>query len=161
MPSSDQPSRELVSPRYKRSFTRLAMPEVQRKALGVAVAFSLALLVAQGIGVAFAINRVALLAPDQSVFILQELPSILLSTAAVAFVLFVPLVLCVVLGSTHRFVGPLHRINKYLEDHLAGKDVGRLKLRKKDVLREMASNLDKVVAENQSLREQVSKRAAA
>ncbi|MEX1023701.1 MAG: hypothetical protein WD226_01370 [Planctomycetota bacterium] len=121
------------------------LPATQFKALGAALAFALVLMVAQGIGVAFAVHYVAQLAPERSASILHELPWILTRTALIALVLLVPPVLALVIGGLHKVVGPVARIECYLREHLKGKDVEQLHLRKDDMLQDLAKLVDQVV----------------
>ena len=51
----------------------------------------------------------------------------------------------VALELSHRIAGPLHRIEKEIDDYLAGKKVGTITLRKKDELKSLAHKINRLL----------------
>ena len=56
-----------------------------------------------------------------------------------------PLILSLTLRETHRYAGPIYRIEMYLKKLCAGEDPGPLELRKKDHLKDIAQLLGEAV----------------
>ena len=61
-------------------------------------------------------------------------------------VLFVIVAFSIVFS--HRIAGPLYRIEKTLDDFIAGKEVEPIRLRRGDELKELASKINQVIEKN-------------
>jgi len=64
----------------------------------------------------------------------------------ILMIAFIVVTLWVSITYTHRLYGPLVSVNRYLDDLADGKNVGPLKLRRKDELDGMADRLNRVVS---------------
>jgi signal transduction histidine kinase len=60
----------------------------------------------------------------------------------------IPVIFVIVIGSiifTHRIAGPLYRLEKTLDDLIAGKDVDIIRLRKKDEFQGLTQKLNELI----------------
>lgn len=125
---------------------KLIRPDIQ--VLGILFSLGLALvtLVVQSVTMTFVFHRVASKATEDGPAILQELPTALGWSALATFVVLGPVILGLTLHATHRYAGPIYRIEQYLKGILAGERPGPLRLRERDRLQDVAALLAEAMA---------------
>ena len=110
--------------------------------------------IVQGIAMTFVLHRAAAESAESAPAILLEAPSLILWSTLATLVLVGPLVLALTLSETHRYAGPIYRIEMYLKDICAKRDPGPLVLRKSDRLQDVAellsSAMDSTIAPSES-----------
>ena len=117
---------------------KLVRPDLPVRGILFALGLALGTVVVQAITMTFVLHRVATKAPNDGPAILQELPGLSTWSAIATFVLLAPMVLALTLNATHRFAGPIFRIEQYLKAVVDGRDPGELKLRSGDKLQDVA-----------------------
>lgn len=76
--------------------------------------------------------------------VVAELSSALVETLYISMGVLLPAVLAVGTSVVLKFVGPIYRFERFLEDVLAGRDPGPCRLRDGDDLQELARLIDEV-----------------
>jgi len=89
----------------------------------------------------YLLNRFALVLsqdlPTDGDLMLSKLPSMLLSSLALTFIVLVPATFLVGILITHRVAGPVHAIERYLQNFVRGEKQGPCTIRRNDELHEL------------------------
>lgn len=64
---------------------------------------------------------------------------------AISIPVILAIIWSVALVVSHRIAGPVYRIEKELDEHIAGKKIGPIKLRQKDELKSLAEKINKLI----------------
>lgn len=133
----------MSSPKYVRR-RKLIKPRLQLKLTGLFVGLSALSLLLQLVLITNRLTHVALELPNDSDVLLGLSNTVLLQVLAGSFLVFLPLTLLIGVLATFRIAGPLYRIEMFLTAVEAGECPPDFRLRKKDELQDLATQLVRV-----------------
>ena len=146
-----------MTPPYRRRKFRLLDPGLQLRLMVAFGGIALLALLLQFLLFQHAIGQAAVVMQGSDGAVVERLADSLATTLVISIGVLLPAVFAVGTSVVLRFVGPLYRFKRWLEDVLAGRDPGALKLRDGDDLQDLAKLIDRVATE----RREANARAAA
>ena len=123
---------------------QVVKPLLQLKLVSVFVGLSIAILAIQMGLLALDLHALSKVMPGGSQ-LTQEIPGLLARSILFSAGLGMPLMVAVGLLITHGVAGPIHRMERHLEDVIDGEDEGHCKLRKSDAFQELCALLNEAI----------------
>lgn len=120
---------------------KLIKPGFQLRLAGVFVGLTALSLLLQFLLFTNQMTRLALELPNDSAILIGSTNQVLLEVLGISFLLFLPLTLGVGILTTFRVAGPLYRFEAFLESVKAGECPPDFRLRKRDELKDLASQI--------------------
>jgi len=139
-----------MSSHYRRRKFRLLTPRLQLRLMAGFGGIALLALVLQFLLFQHAIGEAAVVMQGSDTAVVDRLTGELQTTLLISVGVLLPAVFAVGTSAVLRFVGPLFRFKKWLEEVLDGKDPGALKLRPGDDLQDLAQLIDRIAAERRA-----------
>ena len=121
---------------------KLVEPRLQLKFAAVFLTTAAAVVLAQGFGLFFTLDRLAGTLPNDGHMVQMEVSSIIQRNCLLTLALVAPLSLIVGVLTTFRVVGPLYRFRIYLRELVAGTDPGPCRVRQGDELQDLCELLN-------------------
>lgn len=140
---------------------KLVQPGLQLGLVGRFAGLAVLAMLLQFLLLTFQLTRgTAELGPDGGA-LAQQIPGLMLQVLGLTALIVVPVIVLVGITLTHRVVGPLARIESYLEGVKSGAETADLQLRETDDFGRVAALINEVTAAQRSEAEDVEARRAA
>lgn len=136
-----------MTPPYRRRKFRLLEPGLQLRLMVAFGGIALLALLLQFLLFQHAIGEAAVAMQGSDTAVVERLTRELQTTLLISVGVLLPAVFAVGTSVVLRFVGPLFRFRRWLDEVLAGRDPGPLKLRPGDDLQDLAQLIDRAAAE--------------
>jgi len=131
-------------PMENRRSSKYVKPRLQSRGILVGALVASIVLVVQAVTITYLIHRVADQMPRDGARLAQALPGLVLQSLAISAVFLIPVLILIGLNVTHRVAGPLHRVERHLEDLAGGEDPGPLVCRRTDEIPELSELVNRV-----------------
>lgn len=125
---------------------KLVQPGLQLGLVGRFAGLAVLAMLLQFLLLAFQLTRGAADLGPEGGELAQQVPGLLLQVLAITAVIVVPIIVLVGITMTHRVVGPLARIESYLEGVKSGRETEELRLRPGDDLGRIVGLINDVTA---------------
>ncbi len=132
--------------KYRRRAFRLIRPGLQLRLILVFLALSATSLLLQYMLFEASLASIALDLPHDGAIVLEESNGMLGRILLVSFAVFVPVTFVFGVLTTHRFAGPIYRMQKYLEQVIRGERPNDCRLRGGDELQEFCRLINDATA---------------
>ncbi|MBN2490552.1 MAG: hypothetical protein JXQ29_06865 [Planctomycetes bacterium] len=140
---------------------KLIEPRLQLKFAAVFLTTAAAVVLAQGFGLFFTLDRLAQNLPNDGHIVQMEVASVIQRNCLITLALVAPLSLLVGVLTMFRLVGPLYRFRVYLRQLAGGVDPGPCRIREGDELHDLCKLLNEATEPLREANAQASRRAAA